>query len=130
MCKAIHLPRHYGFLDETLPAGTSRLYYRLRQTDLDGVSIYSPVRSVALTGTSSAIAQLLAYPSPAHEAVRVRLLGPPSAAPLALYDALGRLVRTRAAPAIGTEAVLPLAGLPTDLYVLRCGALSQRLTIE
>ena len=124
------VPRHYGFLDETLPAGTSRLYYRLRQTDLDGASIYSPVRSVALTGTSSAVAQLLAYPSPAHEAVRVRLLGPPSAAPLALYDALGRLVRTRAAPAIGTETVLPLTELPTGLYVLRCGALSQRLTIE
>ena len=88
------------------------------------------MRSVALVGKGSET-QLLAYPNPAHNAVRVRLLnGVLTTAPLQVFDALGRLVRTQPAPAPGTEALLPLGGLPAGFYVLRCGALSQRLTVE
>lgn len=65
------------------------LYYRLRQTDLDGTITYSPVRSVTLTG-APVPAQLLAYPHPARDAVRVRLLGPAQAArPTGDYQLFG-----------------------------------------
>ncbi|GAA4055720.1 hypothetical protein GCM10022409_48750 [Hymenobacter glaciei] len=80
--------------------------------------------------TSTPSEQLLAYPNPAHDAVRVALPGTAPAAPLHLFDALGRLVRTQPAPAAGTEATLSLTGLPAGLYVLRCGTLHQRLTVE
>ncbi len=122
-------PRAYSLLDARLPADAALLYYRLHQVDADGTGAYSPVRTVALAG-AVAPPQLLAYPNPAHDAVVVRLLGPAPTAPLYLLDALGRAVRTRPAPAAGAEAVLPLGGLSAGLYVLRCGALSQRLAVE
>ena len=58
------------------------------------------------------------------------MLNTAPAGPLQLFDALGRLVHTQPAPGSGTEATLPLTGRPSGLYVLRCGALSQRLTVE
>jgi hypothetical protein len=122
--------RHtYSLLDKQLPYGAASLYYRLRQLDADGSIRYSPVRVVQLD-KATVPAQLLAYPNPAHEAVRIKLLGPASSAPVEVYDATGRLLRTLPAPAPGTEASLPLAGLPAGLYVLRCGAQHQRLTVN
>jgi len=118
----------YSLLDGKLPTAASTLYYRLQQVDLDGTASYSPVRTVTLA--ADATPQLLAYPNPAHATVRVLLLGPATAAPLQVYDALGRVVYAQPAPAIGTETLLPLSSLPTGVYVLRCGALSQRLILE
>jgi len=120
--------RTYELLDTKLPTGATVLYYRLRQVDLDGTTTYSPVRAVKLGQAKDAPAHLLAFPNPAHGALRVQLPG--TAAPLELFDSLGHLVRTQAAPADSREAVLPLTGLPAGLYVLRCGKLSQRLNVE
>jgi len=120
-------PRAYAHFDRHLPAGAALLYYRLRQTDLDGTISYSPVRTVSRV--APAAAQLLAYPNPAQHAVQVRLVGAAGES-LQLLDALGRVVLHQAAPTEGQEATLPLQHLPAGLYVLRCGTLSQRLTIE
>lgn len=121
-------PRAYSLVDDQLPAGMTQLYYRLRQVDTDGTATYSPVRVV--TRLAPAEAPLLAYPNPAHDAVHVRVLGAVAEAPLLVFDSLGHLVRTQPAPAPATEAVMPLAGLPAGFYTLRCGAFSQRLTVE
>jgi hypothetical protein len=121
----------YSLLDAKLPSGATQLYYRLRQEDLDGTITYSPVRSVSLAAAKTdAPAQLLAYPNPAHQAVQVQVLGAATTAPLEVYDTLGRLLRTQAAPAEGEKATLSLDGLSTGLYILRCGKLSQRLRVE
>ncbi|MCC3153744.1 T9SS type A sorting domain-containing protein [Hymenobacter sp. BT770] len=119
---------NYEVVDLQPLPGTS--YYRLRQVDFDGTTTYSPVRTVALTTEAAASARLLVFPNPAHDAVQVVLLDPAPAAALQVYDALGRVVRTQPAPSAGTEAALPLAGLPVGIYILRCGALSQRLTVQ
>ena len=120
--------RSYRLLDSRVPLGATRLYYRLKQTDLDGTNAYSPVRTVEL-GTP-AVAQLVAYPNPAHGVVRVQLLGKATAAPLQLVDAVGRVVLTYPAPAAGADTALPISGLPTGLYIIRCGTLSERITVE
>jgi hypothetical protein len=122
----------YAVLDAKLPAGATLLYYRLHQVDLDGTHTYSPVRAVTVTEATPAAAwQLLAYPNPAHEVVRVQVLGAgATSASLELFDAQGRLLRTQTTPTDGGEVVLPLSGLPAGLYVLRCGKLSQRLQVE
>ncbi|MGI4735238.1 MAG: T9SS type A sorting domain-containing protein [Janthinobacterium lividum] len=121
----------YDLLDAKLPTGAAMLYYRLHQVDLNGTSTYSPVRVVSFSNVeSAALAQLLVYPNPAHDVARVQLLGLSPTAPLEVFDALGRLMRTQTAPADGSETVLPLAGLPTGIYVLRCGKLSKRLNVE
>jgi hypothetical protein len=122
--------QEYDFIDRNLARYAAKLiYYRLRQVDLDGTSSYSPIRTV-VPAAATAIPQLAVYPNPAHEAVRVMLLGPVAEAPLQVFDAVGRQVRTQAAPVAGTETVVPLAGLPSGVYVLRCGALAQRITLE
>ena len=123
--------RTYAYLDDHLPDNAAMLYYRLRLQDLDGTFSLSPVRSVARTKAPDELPQLLAYPNPARALVSVRLLGSaPATAPLELVDGLGRVVRTLPAPAPGTELALPLTNIPGGLYVLRCGALSQRVVVE
>ncbi len=65
-------------------------------------------------------------PNPAHEAVQL------SAAPLApvrVFDALGRTVRTTTATAEGT-ATLDVRGLPAGVYVVRAGSAARRLVVE
>ena len=122
-------PHRYRLTDDRLPAGVSRLYYRLRQVDMDGSHAFSPVRSVALVGPAVA-PQVRVYPNPARDAAQVRLLGPASMAPLELFDAVGRRVRAQTAPLPGTTTPLSLVGLPSGVYVVRCGRLSQRLAVE
>lgn len=124
--------RTYAWLDAKLPAGAAVLYYRLRQTDFDGTITYSPIRAVRLAkATPEAAGQLLAYPNPAHEVVRVQVSAPAAeSAQLEVFDALGRLKYAQDALAIGGEVTVPLAGWPAGLYILRCGKLSQRLQVK
>ena len=119
-------PRKYLWTDETLPTQTARLYYRLRQIDVDGTCTYSPVRAVSQL--LAAENQLLVYPNPAHGVVRTQVLGPLPTEPVQVLDARGRIVQTH--PTLGADGILPLSGLPAGMYVLRCGSLAQRLTLE
>ena len=106
-------------------------YELLRQLDTDGTVHYSPVRAVALAAPAAAAPALHVFPNPAHAEAWVALTGPAPAAASAVevYDALGRLHRQLPPPAADGPA-LPLRGLPPGLYVLRCGSLVQRLTVE
>ncbi|MGI4870354.1 MAG: FG-GAP-like repeat-containing protein [Janthinobacterium lividum] len=117
--------RSYAHLDQ--PAPGSQLYYRLRQIDEDGAQRYSPVAVVAAATDAPA---LLLYPNPATAAVTVQLSGSASAAPVLVLNALGQVVQSRPALAAGQALELPLTGLAPGLYVVRCGALMQRLTVE
>ena len=127
-------PTNYTFLDNSPihPFTHSPIaYYRLRQLDTDGTVHYSPVRAVALAAPAAAAPALHVFPNPAHAEAWVALTGPAPAAASAVevYDALGRLHRQLPPPAADGPA-LPLRGLPPGLYVLRCGSLVQRLTVE
>ena len=124
--------RAYAWVDARLPARYETLYYRLRQTDLDATVTFSPVRTVGPPAARIA-PQLQAYPNPAHGTISVRVLGPLAAGPAPTYqvfDAHGRLVRLQAVADAGTEALLPLTGLPAGLYLLRCGSLVQPVAVE
>ncbi|NML66047.1 T9SS type A sorting domain-containing protein [Hymenobacter sp. RP-2-7] len=114
--------RTYSLLDAALPAGASRLHYRLRQVDQDGAAHYTPVRTVALGGAAG----LSLYPNPTPGAAT--LSGAAAGALVQVLDALGRVVATATADANGT-ATLP-AGLPAGVYVVRAGAQPLRLTVE
>jgi hypothetical protein len=119
----------YSFRDAKLPIGAAVLYYRLRQADTNGLATYSPVRSVLLGGADLA-PQLQAYPNPAHGAVSVRIFGARPTAPLQLFDAMGRVVLTQLVTDSGIDTLISLQGLPVGLYILHCGALSQRLVVH
>ena len=71
------------------------------------------------------------FPNPAHEAATWRLAAPlVQAETLRIFDQLGREVRRQPVPAQTRQLSLHLTGLPTGLYVLRCGSQSRRLVVE
>ena len=110
-------------------------YYRLTQTDLDGRTSYSPVRTVSATTKRSDLSAQL-YPNPL-EATSVLRLDAPVAAPVlcSLRDALGREMQHYELPAqagVQQLALPALADLPTGLYylVVRQGTQQQVLRVE
>ena len=110
--------RHdYALLDSQLPAGASLLYYRLRQTDLDGSPHYSPVRTVALTEQA---AGFVVYPTkvPIGQAASYLYTGPAGPATLLVLDLLGRTVQTLALDG-RAQGQVPLFGLASGAYLLR-----------
>lgn len=89
--------------------------------------IYDPTAPLATTSARATPAAL--FPNPAHGTATLRL---PAGAPrqsLILTDTQGRLVRRYPVPATA-DAELDLRGLPAGVYVVRCGALTQRLVVE
>lgn len=119
-------PRTYFMTDASLPTNATTLYFRLRQVDTDGTVTFSPVRAV--TRHLEASKQLLAYPNPAHDILQLQGLA--LIAPLEVFNALGRQVWSQPIPAVGAKTSLSLAELPKGIYILRCGALTQRLILE
>lgn len=101
---------HYAASDAAPLRGTS--YYRLRQTDADGASTVSDLRSVSIAAEST----WQVWPDPADDQLNVRL-GEPMAGPLQVFDMAGRTV---ARIALGTDrnAVLDVAGWPAGMYRL------------
>lgn len=119
-------PSTYAFTDARLAAhGAALVYYRLRQVDRDGLFDYSPVRTVAVALGPGGLA---VYPNPARTAATVT--GATPGAPVALYDALGRLVLTTTADDGGTTPLALPTGRPAGLYVVRTGGHALRLTVE
>jgi len=75
------------------------------------------VCSVLAARAGLAVSRLSVSPNPVGNALTVALPAPGEPAQLTLYDALGRTVRTQAAPAAAT-VVLPVAGLAPGVYGL------------
>ena len=125
-------PQAYALLDGRLPAGARLLYYRLRQTDLDGTSTYSPVRPVALTPQA---AGFVVFPTsvPTGRPATYLYTGPAGPATLRLTDMLGRAVRQVAVDG-RAQGEVPLTGLAAGAYLLRyttaTGSFGARLVVE
>ena len=109
--------RDYTLLDNQLPAGAALLYYRLRQTDVNGTLSYSPVRTVALTPQA---AGFVVYPTkvPVGQTTSYLYTGPAEAGTLQVLDLLGRVVRTTSVDG-RAQGEVSLAGLASGSYLLR-----------
>ncbi|WBA43808.1 reprolysin-like metallopeptidase [Hymenobacter canadensis] len=119
-------PTTYRFADPRLPAyGSSTVYYRLRQTDLDGTETFSPVR--VLSAPTNLAATLQVWPNPAHD--RLTVAGLTAGQPVQLLDLSGRVLLTATAPAGPLELQLP-AGLAPGVYLVRSGGQAQRLLVQ
>ena len=119
-------PHRYALRDGHLPAGAPTLYYRLRQVDADGTTVYSPVRTVALNGPPGGLTLTLA-PNPAR---LTALAGARPHTPVAVFDAVGRLALTATADARGTAVLALPAHLPGGVYVVRSVDRAARLVVE
>jgi hypothetical protein len=115
----------YAFTDSALPVGTTTLYYRLRQVDVDGTSTYSPVRAVALAPSAAGVAL---FPNPTTRLTT--LTGASAHASVQVLDALGRTVLTATADADGVTPLALPAGLAPGVYVVRTGSQALRLLLE
>ncbi|RZK87316.1 MAG: T9SS type A sorting domain-containing protein, partial [Hymenobacter sp.] len=101
----------------------SPVYYRLRQVDLNGTATYSPVRAVAVGQSALAL-----FPNPTTGATT--LLGAAPRAAVTVFDALGRLVLSATADAVGTAPLALPEGLAVGVYLVRTGTTALRLTVE
>jgi hypothetical protein len=116
--------QRYRFTDTGVPYEADALAYRLRQVDTNGTARLSATTTVARGHVERA--QLRApFPNPAARQVTLELAVPAAAAPdarLALYDVLGRRVRTVAvAPGRQTRRI-DVSALSSGVYVLRLRA--------
>lgn len=103
----------YTFLDNTVPTAPV-LYYRLRHTDTDGTTTYSPVVTVVpLTAT-----KLELSPVPTQDVLIVNGAMPHTR--LLLWNAAGQLLRE--IPASTPRVVVDLADLPSGLYYVQAQA--------
>jgi len=105
----------YSFTDAGIGARAAgqSVYYRLKQVDRNGTSVYSPVRTVSFTAASAALVGL--YPNPATAATSLDLSALPAGNTyqVLLLDATGRQVRQ--ATALGGQVQ------PLDLHDLATG---------
>ncbi len=99
-----HSPVEYTAMDRTAPLGT--VYYRLRQTDVDGTSTVSDVRAVEVTGKEL---EPVVYPNPNDGAFSVHLPWSTDATmQLTLVDATGRRVRSFIVAGTGSPQRVPM----------------------
>ena len=102
----------YAFLDRAKSLSPQApTYYRLRQVDRDGSASFSPV--VAVAGASSPLANVILYPNPAREALRLQL---PAVTPYRVLNALGQTLLQGTAEA--GDATVRVQDLPAGLYHL------------
>ena len=112
------LPQAYQYADKQLPANASKLYYRLRQVDVDGTGSYSPVRVVAVVpGAAAALLQAF-VPTPTDGLLHYTFAGPATGTEeLVLYSIMGQRLGRYPLAASGSGTV-PVAGLAAGTYVL------------
>jgi predicted outer membrane repeat protein len=113
-------PQSYRFEDTDLPYAADTLRYRLRQLDVDGDATLSDPVAVARSVDQAELPPT--YPNPARTQATVRYAVPErQAVRIALYDVLGRRVRTVAdGRAEGrTEQTIDVSDLASGTYFLR-----------
>ncbi|MGI4872318.1 MAG: T9SS type A sorting domain-containing protein [Janthinobacterium lividum] len=120
----------YRYLDQALARyGVPTRYYRLRQVDLDGTVVFSPVVALQLAAASAASALVLAlWPNPVEAASQLRLSAPgPASVAITIYDEAGRLLYQQA---VAPPATLPLPSTtwPSGSYVIRAQQGTQTVT--
>ena len=94
------------------------------------ISLARLSNTLLATTSASSAAALSLYPNPAHATVVLALAASPLARTAQVLDATGRVLRVQAVPSQVSQLNLDLSGLPTGLYLVRCGGTAQRLLVE
>jgi len=129
-------PQTYRFRDTEVPFAAETLTYRLRQADLDGTATHSDPRTVSLAAPETTTLRP-PFPNPGQHRATIRYTLPRAQeVTIALYDVLGRRVRTLAQGqrAAGRyEQAVDLSGLSSGAYFVRLrsrnATRTERLTV-
>jgi hypothetical protein len=110
----------YSAVDARPMAGLS--YYRLKQTDLDGKTVFTPVVAVRI-GKGG---EFSLYPNPTQDIVHIGMPdGVTENLPVRLTQLTGRVVlNTR----LGSEGTLNIKDLPASSYIITIGEGAQQIT--
>ncbi len=101
----------YGYTDKQVP-GTAA-YYRLKQTDFDGVTTYSKIVNVILSEASDATETVDVYPNPASDQVTVRADGLTS---VRIINQKGAVLYSQ--NVTETEHTIDVSAMVTDMYLV------------
>lgn len=105
-------PLSYAYTDINEYAG--KIYYRLRQVDIDQKFTYSPVRIVE--GMPEKTVFLKAWPVPVINNLNVKVSGIGKTEQLQVIDMQGKLVKRYS---VTNEQTIIINGLPSGTYILR-----------
>jgi hypothetical protein len=108
---------YYTFNDDGAPS--SECYYRLKQTDFNGISAYSPVIFIRATGNFMVET---VYPNPATDLLTVAVLHEKSVTVnLSVYDVLGKCVYVSSRSSAGANGAfnIDISKLAPGVYVLK-----------
>ena len=111
----------YSYQDMELPQNRQRVvYYRIRQTDLNGHYTFSEIRTVMLRESVSAIG-IQVSPNPASEEITVHWKNLAGQGRLQILNSLNQVVMEAYYPAFPLEQslLLPVNSLPSGLYFVR-----------
>ncbi|MES2388977.1 MAG: T9SS type A sorting domain-containing protein, partial [Bacteroidota bacterium] len=111
-------PLAYSFTD-VAAMSLSTVYYRLKQTDVDGKSNYS--KTVSLS-ESRVTEEPRIFPNPFRDNIAVTVFGSQKISYTELFDYTGKLVHTEAPATTGKDLVIggpAISNLPAGVYLLR-----------
>jgi hypothetical protein len=98
---------------EHVYSGEGNLYYRIKQTDIDGQFIYSKVVMVERKNFAS----FRLYPNPAKGTVNISIPGEYHSSSIQLFDATGRMLISE--KMTGSQHALNTSYLPDGTYLLQ-----------
>ena len=108
-------PVNYSYTDNSPVTGSN--YYRLREVDLDGKSMYSSTVQInVMTGSGRA---LRTYPNPARETINYIVSGLKGEGQVMVTDLSGRLMLSRSVSLDSGANSLGTGSLPAGSYLLR-----------
>ncbi len=114
--------RSYSTVDDAPYAGLS--YYRLKQTDFDGMFSYSPIKAVRVNSSNS----VEIYPNPTQNKITVK--GSKSElSQISVYDVIGQDVtsQTQQTRSGVSSLVIDLSRLPNGIYILKTTSTANRV---
>lgn len=122
----------YEFSDSELPPAATILYYRLKQTDFDGLSSYSPAKAVQLCNGNKATILESVYGLGNGKIAIVIQSGEEKNFNIAFYDATGKKIMEEKISVEKGKSVYPLssASFATGVYLVRMYNESENITYK
>jgi hypothetical protein len=121
--------REYQFTDDVKNLKQQVLYYRLRMVDLDAKYERSPVRVIRM-GSQSETIQVLAYPNPVTDNLRITLPASwqDSRISIDVLNANGQVMKHVTTDNAGQTETIDMSGIAVGLYLVRVSNGSESAT--